>query len=145
MITGTPWKKILSFSIPVFIGLLLQQLYNMVDRKFCKRRSACGSRHNSEYDYTIFSGGSGIFHWGRRNHGSILWSGTKRTHEGSLGGCCYIPACDGNCHDRFRDTVWPDHLGWLSGCAGRFFGDCCPLFLHLLSGAGVSIWIQQGA
>ncbi len=31
MITGTPWKKVLSFSIPVFIGLLLQQLYNTVD------------------------------------------------------------------------------------------------------------------
>lgn len=31
MTTGTPWKQVLSFSIPVFIGLLLQQLYNTVD------------------------------------------------------------------------------------------------------------------
>lgn len=28
---GTPWKKILSFMFPVFMGLLLQQLYNTVD------------------------------------------------------------------------------------------------------------------
>lgn len=28
---GTPWKQILIFSFPVFIGLLLQQLYNTVD------------------------------------------------------------------------------------------------------------------
>ena len=28
---GTPWKSILSFMIPVFLGLLLQQLYNTVD------------------------------------------------------------------------------------------------------------------
>ena len=31
MTSGTPWKQILAFSIPVFIGLLLQQLYNTVD------------------------------------------------------------------------------------------------------------------
>ena len=31
MTTGTPWKRVLSFSIPVFVGLLLQQLYNTVD------------------------------------------------------------------------------------------------------------------
>ncbi len=31
MTTGTPWKQVLSFSIPVFVGLLLQQLYNTVD------------------------------------------------------------------------------------------------------------------
>lgn len=28
---GVPWKKILSFMLPVFLGLLLQQLYNTVD------------------------------------------------------------------------------------------------------------------
>lgn len=28
---GTPWKKILSFMFPVFMGLLIQQLYNTVD------------------------------------------------------------------------------------------------------------------
>lgn len=28
---GTPWKSILSFMFPVFMGLLLQQLYNTVD------------------------------------------------------------------------------------------------------------------
>ena len=31
MTSGTPWKQILLFSLPVFIGLLLQQLYNTVD------------------------------------------------------------------------------------------------------------------
>jgi len=31
MTSGTPWKQILIFSLPVFIGLLLQQLYNTVD------------------------------------------------------------------------------------------------------------------
>lgn len=31
MTNGTPWKQILVFSIPVFVGLLLQQLYNTVD------------------------------------------------------------------------------------------------------------------
>lgn len=31
MTTGTPWKNILIFSIPIFIGILLQQLYNTVD------------------------------------------------------------------------------------------------------------------
>lgn len=31
MTCGTPWKQILLFSFPVFIGLLLQQLYNTVD------------------------------------------------------------------------------------------------------------------
>ena len=31
MTSGTPWKQILVFSVPVFIGLLLQQLYNTVD------------------------------------------------------------------------------------------------------------------
>ncbi len=29
--TGAPWKSILSFSFPVFMGLLLQQLYNTAD------------------------------------------------------------------------------------------------------------------
>ncbi|MEG2014311.1 MAG: MATE family efflux transporter, partial [Clostridia bacterium] len=29
--TGTPWKKILMFSIPILIGCLFQQLYSMVD------------------------------------------------------------------------------------------------------------------
>lgn len=28
---GTPWKRILSFMFPAFMGLLLQQLYNTVD------------------------------------------------------------------------------------------------------------------
>lgn len=28
---GTPWKRILSFTFPIFAGLLLQQLYNTVD------------------------------------------------------------------------------------------------------------------
>ena len=28
---GAPWKGILSFMIPVLLGLLLQQLYNTVD------------------------------------------------------------------------------------------------------------------
>lgn len=28
---GTPWRVILSFMFPVFMGLLLQQLYNTVD------------------------------------------------------------------------------------------------------------------
>ena len=28
---GAPWKSILSFMIPVLLGLLLQQLYNTVD------------------------------------------------------------------------------------------------------------------
>ncbi|MBQ6148064.1 MAG: hypothetical protein IJI83_00780 [Oscillospiraceae bacterium] len=31
MTSGTPWKQILLFSLPVFTGLLLQQLYNTVD------------------------------------------------------------------------------------------------------------------
>ena len=31
MTQGTPWKGILSFMIPVFLGILLQQLYNTVD------------------------------------------------------------------------------------------------------------------
>lgn len=31
MTNGVPWKLILRFSIPLFIGLLLQQLYNTVD------------------------------------------------------------------------------------------------------------------
>ena len=31
MTSGSPWKIIFRFSIPVFIGLLLQQLYNTVD------------------------------------------------------------------------------------------------------------------
>ncbi len=31
MTSGTPWKQILIFSLPVFVGLLLQQLYNTVD------------------------------------------------------------------------------------------------------------------
>ena len=31
MTAGTPWKLILKFSGPVFVGLLLQQLYNTVD------------------------------------------------------------------------------------------------------------------
>lgn len=31
MTSGTPWKQIFIFSLPVFIGLLLQQLYNTVD------------------------------------------------------------------------------------------------------------------
>ena len=31
MTSGTPWKIIFRFSIPIFIGLLLQQLYNTVD------------------------------------------------------------------------------------------------------------------
>ena len=31
MTSGTPWKQILVFSLPVLIGLLLQQLYNTVD------------------------------------------------------------------------------------------------------------------
>lgn len=31
MVSGTPWKQVIAFSIPVFIGLLLQQLYNTVD------------------------------------------------------------------------------------------------------------------
>ncbi|MBQ0059643.1 MAG: polysaccharide biosynthesis C-terminal domain-containing protein, partial [Lachnospiraceae bacterium] len=31
MTKGTPWKKILVFMFPVFAGLLLQQLYNIVD------------------------------------------------------------------------------------------------------------------
>ncbi|NLG02238.1 MAG: multi antimicrobial extrusion protein MatE, partial [Clostridia bacterium] len=28
---GTPWKLILSFAMPVLVGILLQQLYNTVD------------------------------------------------------------------------------------------------------------------
>lgn len=31
MTSGVPWKMIFRFSIPLFIGLLLQQLYNTVD------------------------------------------------------------------------------------------------------------------
>ena len=31
MTTGTPWKHILKFALPVLAGLLLQQLYNTVD------------------------------------------------------------------------------------------------------------------
>lgn len=31
MTNGVPWKQILRFSIPLLIGLLLQQLYNTVD------------------------------------------------------------------------------------------------------------------
>ena len=31
MTQGTPWKGILAFMIPVFLGILLQQLYNTVD------------------------------------------------------------------------------------------------------------------
>lgn len=31
MTSGTPWKNIFIFSIPIFIGILLQQLYNTVD------------------------------------------------------------------------------------------------------------------
>ena len=31
MTSGTAWKQILYFSLPVFVGLLLQQLYNTVD------------------------------------------------------------------------------------------------------------------
>lgn len=31
MTSGTPWKIIFGFSIPIFMGLLLQQLYNTVD------------------------------------------------------------------------------------------------------------------
>lgn len=31
MTSGTPWKHILRFSLPVLAGSLLQQLYNTVD------------------------------------------------------------------------------------------------------------------
>lgn len=31
MTTGSPWKKILSFSIPLLIGNVVQQTYNAVD------------------------------------------------------------------------------------------------------------------
>lgn len=31
LISGTPWKGILSFMFPVFMGLLLQQFYNTAD------------------------------------------------------------------------------------------------------------------
>lgn len=34
---GTPWKVILSFMFPIFAGLLLQQLYNTVDRMYIKQ------------------------------------------------------------------------------------------------------------
>ena len=31
LLTGTPWKKLLRFAVPLFIGNLFQQLYNTVD------------------------------------------------------------------------------------------------------------------
>ena len=31
LLTGKPWKGILSFMFPVFMGLLLQQFYNTAD------------------------------------------------------------------------------------------------------------------
>jgi putative MATE family efflux protein len=31
LLTGTPWKKLLHFAVPLFIGNLFQQLYNTVD------------------------------------------------------------------------------------------------------------------
>ena len=31
MTTGTPWRKIVAFAIPMLIGNVAQQLYNTVD------------------------------------------------------------------------------------------------------------------
>ena len=31
MTKGTPWKLLLQFAVPLFIGNIFQQLYNMVD------------------------------------------------------------------------------------------------------------------
>ena len=31
MTQGTPWKLLLQFAVPLFIGNIFQQLYNMVD------------------------------------------------------------------------------------------------------------------
>ena len=31
MTRGTPWKLLLQFAVPLFIGNIFQQLYNMVD------------------------------------------------------------------------------------------------------------------
>ena len=31
MLTGAPWKRLLLFAVPLFIGNIFQQLYNTVD------------------------------------------------------------------------------------------------------------------
>ena len=70
MTQGSPWKHILSFSLPVFIGSLLQQLYNTVDAmvvgKFAGESSlsAVGTTASFVFFFlaiaTGFSAGNGV-------------------------------------------------------------------------------------
>ena len=59
MTEGTIWKRIVAFAIPLFLGNLFQQLYNMADSlivgNFLGSNALAGFHFNAE-DMTFFIG-----------------------------------------------------------------------------------------
>ncbi len=70
MTEGAPWKHIISFTLPVFFGLVLQQLYNTVDAiivgNFCGEASLAAVGTTATFTFlfiaiaTGFSSGNGV-------------------------------------------------------------------------------------
>nr|MCR4789321.1 multi antimicrobial extrusion protein MatE [Lachnospiraceae bacterium] len=84
MTSGTPWKHILGFSIPVVAGSLLQQLYNTVDAIVVGRfageaaLSAVGTTGSFAFLFLAiaigFSSGNGVVvaqHYGTRKEDMV--------------------------------------------------------------------------
>lgn len=84
MTEGTPWKHILRFALPVFIGSLLQQLYNTVDSIVVGRfsgedaLSAVGTTGSFTFLFLAlamgFSAGNGVIvaqHYGNKNEQQV--------------------------------------------------------------------------
>ena len=119
MTEGTPWKHILKFSLPIFAGSLLQQLYNTVDTVIVGRYagedalSAVGTTSSLTFLFlalaTGFSAGNGIVvsqYFGAKNY--------EKTRSSASTGILFLML-----------------IGVIAAILGII--TACPVFTHLLN------------
>lgn len=77
MTKGTPWKLLLQFAVPLFIGNIFQQLYNMVDSIIVgnfvgpNALGAIGTTNSLTFLFIFLS--SRFICWNRNNCRTVFW------------------------------------------------------------------------
>ena len=83
--TGSPFKNILFFCIPIFIGNIFQQLYSMVDTIIVGQTisldalAAVGCTGFGQFSHTRLH--IGRMQWIRRSHRAVLRRGGRRKRQ----------------------------------------------------------------
>ena len=103
MTNGSPWKLIIAFGIPLVIGNIFQQFYNMVDSiivgKYVGKVALAAVGSTGSLNFMIIGFGIGI------SHSPEFWWQKNQTNERIYYQCILSLYNHHNCHDNCDSII----------------------------------------